>query len=81
MVILAFMMWRTLPRSRNTVPMRYVEILRSLLTLTARHPRLRSRALLGALSFASVSVLLSSTTLLLSGPAFDMNDSSGGLSR
>lgn len=79
MVVLAFMLWRTLPRSRNTVPMRYVEILRSLLTLTARHPRLRSRALLGALSFASVSVLLSSTTLLLSGPAFDMNDSSIGL--
>jgi len=39
MVVLAFMLWRTLPRSRNTVPMRYVEILRSLLTLTARHPR------------------------------------------
>lgn len=79
MVVLAAMLWRTLPRSRNTVPMRYRDILGSLLTLTACHPRLRSRALLGALSFASVSVLLSSTTLLLSGPAFGMSDSHIGL--
>lgn len=79
MVALAVVLWRTLPPSRNATPLPYRDILRSLLTLTAQHPRLRSRALLGALTFASVSVLLSSTTLLLSGPGFNMSDSGIGL--
>ena len=79
MIGLAAVLWRTLPRSRNAAPLPYRAILRSLLTLAARHPRLRSRALIGALSFASVSVLFSSTTLLLSGPAFNMSDSAIGL--
>lgn len=79
MVALAIVLWRTLPHSRNLTPLPYWDILCSLLTLTARYPRLRSRALLGALSFASVSILLSSTTLLLSGPSFNMSDSGIGL--
>jgi hypothetical protein len=33
-----------------------------------RHPRLRSRSLIGGLAFASVSVLFSTMALLLSGP-------------
>lgn len=79
MVALAIVLWRTLPRSRNSTPLPYWDILCSMLTLTAHYPRLRSRALLGALSFASVSVLLSSTTLLLSGPSYNMSDSAIGL--
>lgn len=79
MVVLAAALWRILPRSRNPVPASYVGILRSLGTLLARHRRLRSRALLGALAFASVSVLLSSMTLLLSGPGYQLRDSDIGL--
>jgi predicted MFS family arabinose efflux permease len=75
----AAVLWRALPRSRNPTPLKYRSILRSLVTLAARHRRLRSRSLLGALSFASASVLFSSTTLLLSGPAFGMSDSGIGL--
>ena len=79
MVALALALWYVLPASRNPVSMSYGQVLRSLLALAARHPRLRSRTLVGALTFASVSVLLSSTTLLLSGPGFALGDSQIGL--
>ncbi|TYQ21461.1 UNVERIFIED_ORG: putative MFS family arabinose efflux permease [Zoogloea ramigera] len=79
MVLLALALWHALPASRNPVALRYGQVLRSLVALAAHHPRLRSRTLLGALTFASVSVLLSSTTLLLSGPGFALGDSQIGL--
>ena len=79
MVLLALALWRVLPASRNPAPPGYGRILRSLVELAVQHPRLRSRSLLGALTFASVSVLLSSTTLLLSGPGFGLSDSDIGL--
>ncbi|MET0266211.1 MAG: MFS transporter [Duganella sp.] len=79
MVLLAVLLWFVLPSSRNPTAMRYGQILASLFSLAARHPRLRSRALIGGLTFSSVSVLLSSTTLLLSGPGFSMSDSQIGL--
>lgn len=79
MVLLALALWQVLPASRNPAVLSYGQVLRSLYSLAARHPRLRSRALLGALTFASVSVLLSSTTLLLSGPGFRLSDSEIGL--
>ena len=76
---LASALWFVLPRSRNPAPASYLQILRSLGTLVMRHPRLRSRALLGALSFGSVSVLFSTMALLLSGPGFRMSDTDIGL--
>ncbi|CAN5485024.1 MFS transporter [soil metagenome] len=74
MFVLAAVLCVVLPRSRNPAPASYLQVLRSLGTLVVQHPRLRSRALLGALSFGSVSVLFSSMALLLSGPDFRLSD-------
>ncbi|MEH6565438.1 MAG: MFS transporter [Halopseudomonas sp.] len=79
MLLLAALLWTLLPRSRNPEPASYAATLRSLASLSAAHPRLRSRALLGGLVFGSVSVLFSSMALLLSGPAYGLNDSQIGL--
>lgn len=79
MLLLAAALWFVLPCSRNPQAVSYLQTLRSLGTLVMRHPRLRSRALLGALSFGSVSVLFSTMALLLAGPAFRLSDSQIGL--
>ncbi|PJI98411.1 putative MFS family arabinose efflux permease [Acidovorax sp. 69] len=84
MVAVALALWWVMPRSRNTpqahAPAQgYGQVLRSMGTLAMRHPRLRSRALLGGLSFASVSVLFSTMALLLAGPVHRLGDAGIGL--
>ena len=82
MVAVALALWWVMPVSRNAASAQtqsYCQVLRSLGTLALRHPRLRSRALLGALSFASVSVLFSTMALLLAGPAHRLGDAGIGL--
>lgn len=79
MLALAAALWFALPRSRNPAQASYPQLLRSLGTLFMRHPRLRSRALLGALSFGAVSVLFSTMALLLAGPGYRMGDTAIGL--
>ncbi len=79
MLLIAVALWRVLPPSRNAVRTGYGDILASLGTLLMKYPRLRSRALLGALSFASVSALFSTMALLLGGPAHGLNDAHIGL--
>lgn len=84
MVAVALALWWVMPRSQNTAQAQgqvqgYGQVLRSLGTLALRHPRLRSRALLGGLSFASVSVLFSTMALLLAGPAHGLGDAGIGL--
>jgi predicted MFS family arabinose efflux permease len=79
MLVVAVALWFALPPSRNNVKATYGEVLRSLATLIRRHPRLRSRSLLGGLAFASVSVLFSTMALLLAGPGYGLGDSAIGL--
>ena len=79
LLLVALALWSVLPTSRNQAPPRYGQALRSLATLAARHPRLRSRALLGALSFGSTSVLFSTMALLLAGPPHGLGDAAIGL--
>lgn len=80
MLLVALALWFALPPLRRpTRPPGYLQVLRSLGTLAARHPRLRSRALLGGLSFASVSVLFSTMALMLGGPAHALSDAQIGL--
>lgn len=79
MIFVTVVLWRYLPTSRNPENVGYVHIMRSLGTLLVRFPRLRTRALLGGLAFASLSVLFATTTLLLSGPDFGLNDAQIGL--
>lgn len=79
MLFVALILWRVLPQSRNPSPEPYLRTLASLRTLLRTQPRLRSRALLGALSFASVSVLFSTMALLLAGPGHGMSEAGIGL--
>ncbi len=79
MLIVAAALWRTLPHSRNPQTTSYFQILGSMLALLRQQPRLRSRSLLGALSFASASALFSTMALLLAGPPFHMGDVGIGL--
>ncbi|MEJ2804532.1 MFS transporter [Comamonadaceae bacterium PP-2] len=79
MLLVALVLWRVLPPSRSELRASYPAILRSLGALVVQHPRLRSRSLLGALSFASVSVLFSTMALMLSGPAHGLDDTAIGL--
>ncbi|MFT3812002.1 MAG: MFS transporter [Acidovorax sp.] len=79
LLLLAAALWKVLPPSRNAAPPRYGEALRSMGALVARLPRLRTRALLGALSFGSTSVLFSTMALLLAGPPHHLGDAAIGL--
>ena len=76
----ALLLARALPASRNTGPaLSYGQVLRTMAGLLHTLPRLRSRMLLGALAFASVSVLFSTMALMLAGPAHGLSDVAIGL--
>ena len=80
MVVVAALLARALPVSRNTGPqLGYGAILRSMVGLLRTTPRLRSRTLLGGLSFASVSVLFSTMALMLAAPPHGLSDTAIGL--
>lgn len=79
MLLVALALRMTLPTSRNAERGSYAEVMTSMLTLVRELPRLRSRSLLGALSFASVSALFSTMALLLSGPDHELSDAQIGL--
>lgn len=80
MVIVAIALWRVLPPSTPTAGQQsYGAILRSLATLVRTYPRLRTRGLLGAISYASVSVLFSTMAFLLSAPPHGLGELEIGL--
>jgi predicted MFS family arabinose efflux permease len=79
MVLIAVALWRVLPATAATTRQGYAQTLRSLGSLVRTHPRLRSRAVLGALTFASVSALFSTMAFLLSGPPHGLGDLEIGL--
>ncbi|MDR0226811.1 MAG: MFS transporter [Burkholderiaceae bacterium] len=70
---------RVLPLARPAERIGYGAVMRSLLSLLRLQPRLRSRALIGGLGFATVSVLFSTMALLLAGPAYGLGDARIGL--
>ncbi|AMY22888.1 putative transporter [Rhodococcoides fascians] len=66
MLIAAAGLWRVLPRNTVTADVTYGSALVSMIRLVRTHPRLRTRAVLGGLGFASVSTVFATMTLLLS---------------
>lgn len=76
---MAVLLARALPRAAPPAPVSYGEVMKSLGDLLRRHPRLRSRALIGGAGFATVSVLFSTMALLLAGPGFELSDLMIGL--
>ncbi|MFB9378430.1 MFS transporter [Kineococcus gynurae] len=79
LVLLAVVLHRRLPVSRPAGGRTWGEALRSMGRLVRTHPRLRTRALVGGLAFASVSALFASTTFLLAGPGFGLSSAQIGL--
>ncbi|MEQ6308614.1 MFS transporter [Delftia acidovorans] len=75
----ALLLRRTLPLAQPAQPLGYGAVMRSLLTLGREQPRLRSRALIGGMGFATVSVLFSTMALLLAGPGYWFGDAQIGL--
>ena len=75
----ALLLRRALPLAQPAQRMGYGAVMRSLLTLAREQPRLRSRALIGGMGFATVSVLFSTMALLLAGPGYGFGDAQIGL--
>lgn len=75
----ALLLRRALPLARPAQRIGYGAVMRSLLTLAREQPRLRSRALIGGMGFATVSVLFSTMALLLAGPGYGFGDAQIGL--
>ncbi|MGW2656457.1 MFS transporter [Streptomyces sp. NPDC001478] len=78
--LLALVVRRVLPRRTTARPaaLRYGPLLRSTVTLFAREPLLRLRALFGLLVFAAFSTLWSSVALPLSRPPYSLSHTAIG---
>ncbi|WP_432561209.1 MFS transporter [Kineococcus sp. SYSU DK003] len=79
LVLIALVLGRRLPRSAPHAVGGYLATLASGARLVAELPRLRTRALLGGLGFAGVSVLFATMTFQLAGPRFGLSDLQIGL--
>ncbi|EPI9085974.1 MFS transporter [Yersinia enterocolitica] len=79
MIIMALILWCYLPRYKQHSGLNYGQLLGSIFSLFIRTPVLRTRALLGALSFANFSVLWTSMAFLLASPPFGYSEATIGL--
>jgi predicted MFS family arabinose efflux permease len=71
MVVLAAVLFRTLPRLAPTATMPYPKLLRSIFTILREEPVLRLRCLYGFVSFAGFNALWTSIAFLLGGPPYN----------
>ena len=79
MLLMTLVLSRQLPHTPATPGLRYGQLLQSVLRLFAEEPSLRLRGLLGAMSFATFSVMWTSVAFLLSAPPFGFSNSTIGL--
>lgn len=79
MALMALALWRGLPKVQEKSTLNYPQLLRSVITLFARDRLLRTRALLGFLTFANFSILWTSMAFLLSAPPFYYSEATIGL--
>lgn len=79
MVLMALALWRGLPRYCQTVELSYPQLLGSIFRLYAGSRVLRTRAVIGCLSFANFSVLWTSMAFLLAAPPFNYSEGEIGL--
>ncbi|WP_338075039.1 MFS transporter [Kineococcus vitellinus] len=79
LLVLALVLHRRLPRSAPQAVGGYAATLASGARLVRELPRLRTRALLGGLGFAGVSVLFATSTFVLAGPRFGFSELQIGL--
>ena len=75
----AVLLYVKLPRYQQSAGLSYPKLLASVLDIARGEPVLRRRALYGALSFASFSILWTTLAFLLAGPAYGFSDGIIGL--
>ncbi|HDS9604507.1 TPA: MFS transporter [Enterobacter hormaechei subsp. steigerwaltii] len=79
MVIMALALWRGLPRVKQENHLNYPQLLASVFSLFTRYKLLRTRAVLGCLTFANFSILWTSMAFLLAAPPFNYSEGVIGL--
>ena len=79
MVAQTVALWFVLPDFRADVRLTYGRLLGSVFVIARQEPVLRLRALFGAVSFATFSVLWTTLAFLLSGPPYNYSEATIGL--
>lgn len=79
MLLMTLVLARQLPVSHAGAGLPYPQLLKSVLRLLAEEPSLRLRGLLGAMAFATFSVMWTSLGFLLASPPFGFSNSTIGL--
>ncbi|KFC78722.1 MFS transporter [Buttiauxella agrestis] len=79
MIFMAVALWRGLPKMKSETHLNYPQLLSSVFGLFIKNPLLRTRALLGCLTFANFSILWTSMAFLLASPPFNFSDGMIGL--
>lgn len=79
MLIMALALWRGLPKVKQENHLNYPQLLASVFSLLTRDKLLRTRAILGCLTFANFSILWTSMAFLLAAPPFNYSEGVIGL--
>ncbi|MDY1038599.1 MFS transporter [Lelliottia sp. CFBP8978] len=79
MVLMAFALWRGLPKVKQENHLNYPQLLGSVFSLFTQDKLLRTRALLGCFTFANFSILWTSMAFLLAAPPFNYSEGVIGL--
>ncbi|MBB6487621.1 MFS transporter [Rhizobium lusitanum] len=79
-LVIAFLLWRALPRQEKPKSsLSYLGLIRSLATLLVEEPVLRIRAVIAMLIFANITTLLAPLVLPLTAPPHSMSHTEVGL--
>ncbi|QIM49750.1 MFS transporter [Pusillimonas sp. DMV24BSW_D] len=79
MSLIALLLWKLLPQHRNEKRVSYAELLLSVARLFAQEPVLRSRSVMGALSFGLFALFWTPLSFLLSAPPYEYSNAVIGL--
>lgn len=79
MGLMAIALWRGLPKMKSETHLNYPQLLGSVFSLFIHDKLLRTRAMLGCLTFANFSILWTSMAFLLAAPPFNYSEGMIGL--
>lgn len=79
MALMAVALWRGLPKTKSDTHLNYPQLLGSVFSLFINDKLLRTRAMLGCLTFANFSILWTSMAFLLAAPPFNYSEGMIGL--
>ncbi|HCR3450204.1 TPA: MFS transporter [Citrobacter werkmanii] len=79
MALMAIALWRGMPKMKSDTQLNYPQLLGSVFSLFIHDKLLRTRAMLGCLTFANFSILWTSMAFLLAAPPFNYSEGMIGL--